>query len=171
MQGKDGTCLFSSIALALHYLGFHDLAASVNNLGKLFIGCPLDQQTTELTNVVTKSHFMLPSVKVYHQRKSHSQSCKKALNLFDLEDNEAGKLYGVVLKDTKGYNRHAIVIVDNLIFDSTHTHTLVMSKKSLDWCCNCDDNGGFESVFFALRFSMSKAGLYQSRLYKEGRAG
>jgi len=171
MQGKDGTCLFSSIASALHYLGFHDLAATTKNLGKRFIGCPLDQQTTELINVVTKSHFMIPCFKTYYQRKCRSQRHKKALQLFDSNEYDAEKLYGVVLKDTEGYNRHAVAIVDNLIFDSTHTHALVMSKKSLDWCCNCEDNGGFESVFFALRFSMSKAGLYQSRLNKEGRAG
>jgi hypothetical protein len=75
---------------------------------------------------------------------------KKTLSRHDLfrDLNDNPKL--IVLRGCDGGVSHAISVVGNVIFDSNRKEGLVLSKESLDWCCNC--NGGFSRVHALVQF-------------------
>ena len=51
-----------------------------------------------------------------------------------------------------GSNNHSVVVVDDLIFDSTQKYALKLCKKSFDWICGED---GFSHLDVVLRFNRS----------------
>jgi hypothetical protein len=75
---------------------------------------------------------------------------EKALAKYNLfrDSNEYPKL--IVLRGCDGGVQHAVSEVGNIIFDSNQQKGLVLSKQSLDWCCNC--KGGFSRIHALVQF-------------------
>jgi hypothetical protein len=55
-----------------------------------------------------------------------------------------------VLLGADGGAQHAVAVVDDLLFDSNLPHALKLTKRALDWSCNCD--GGYVKLKMAIKF-------------------
>ena len=51
-----------------------------------------------------------------------------------------------------GSNNHTIVVINDLIFDSTQAFAMKLCRESLDWICG---DMGFDVIDVALRFNRS----------------
>jgi hypothetical protein len=87
---------------------------------------------------------------VYNVR-SKNKKIKK-LSIEDLLENKTRFPTVVIPYGKDGSNNHAFVVVDDLIFDSTQTHALKLSRENLDWICGED---GMASINIALHFNQS----------------
>jgi hypothetical protein len=81
---------------------------------------------------------------------------RKRVGKFDLktETSHRWALVVIPLGGDGGILGHAIIIVGDLIFDSTQSHALKLGKNSLDWCCA--NNRGSESIYIAIKFAWKK---------------
>ena len=142
-QNNHDTCLFKSVASALHYLGHKDLGWYFSWVATKYIQKLLNEQLATLCDTAFARD---PGIIV---TKWMTQGRVDRLDLH-METNENGALIIVPLGADGGIG-HAITLVGEYIFDSTQTHALKLDKKSLDWCCGCDH--GFKRIFKAVRFA------------------
>jgi pyrimidine operon attenuation protein/uracil phosphoribosyltransferase len=56
----------------------------------------------------------------------------------------------VIPHGNDGSNNHAIVVVDDIIFDTTQVYALRLCRESLDWICG---EKGMASIDIAIRFN------------------
>ena len=112
------------------------------SIAKKYANVPADEQLKAAINAV-KEHDNVYN-KVDYWKK------EKALAKYDLirDSNENPKL--IVLRGCDGGVQHAVSVVGNIIFDSNKQKGLVLSKQSLDRCCNC--NGGFSRIHALVQF-------------------
>ncbi len=141
-QGEGKTCLLRSLASAFHHLGQKHTGSVLASVAKKYANVPADEQLKAAINAV-KEHDNVYN-KVDYWKK------EKALAKHDLirDSNENPKL--IVLRGCDGGVQHAVSVVGNIIFDSNKQKGLVISKQSLDWCCNC--NGGFSRIHALVQF-------------------
>jgi hypothetical protein len=141
-QGEDKTCLLTSLASAFHHVGQKHTGLVLASIAKETENLPADEQLSAAISAV-KEHDMVYKKYEYWKK-------TKALSRHDLfrDSNDNPKL--IVLRGCDGGVQHAISVVGNVIFDSNRKEGLVLSKESLDWCCNC--NGGFSRVHALVQF-------------------
>ena len=70
------------------------------------------------------------------------------------DHDDAFKVHAVQLIGANGKQDHAVAVVNGMIFDSSHTHAMLLCQKALDWCCNC--NGGFGKTGQTLRIKITR---------------
>jgi hypothetical protein len=135
------TCLFSSFASALYYMGMTDEAAYVHDRSRLYgADTSLSLQLWKgFRQTINEACGWLQPVRLY---------CH-----FDLL-NYRGEYPAVVrLKATDGGTQHVITVVDGMIFDSNCDRALKLDRDKLDWCCSSDDVASFyDCVCFGYRF-------------------
>ena len=145
-QNDHQTCLFKSVASAMHYLLKKDLASALSSIATKYVDIPVTDQLNELCSVVEEKQddvlvtkwLTKKRVKKFHF--NHTRNDRWVLTIIPLgHDGGIG---------------HAISIVGDYIFDSTQTHALKFSKVALDWCCANDR--GFQGVYMAVSFAFRK---------------
>jgi hypothetical protein len=154
-QGSKPSCWFDSTASALHYKGLVVLGEAVHCLGLQYMNSDLDTQKSKLLELMDRSKMFKGPPKIYLKDRKR---VRQVLDVFNISDEEhRTNLYILQLKGMDGHVRHAVAMVDHLIFDSNCKFPLKLEKASLDWCCNC--NLGFNYVFFAYEFKFKKEAL------------
>ena len=68
--------------------------------------------------------------------------------------DDSSMVHAVQLIGANGKQDHAVAVVNGMIFDSCHTHAMLLCWEGLDWCCNC--NGGFLKTGWALRIKITR---------------
>jgi hypothetical protein len=145
-QKNRDTCLFKSLASALHHLKKKQVASVISSMATKYMYAPLDEQLNELGSVAQEKDNELLVTKWMTR--------KRVANL-DLKTELSNQWALVVIPiGGDGGIGHAITIVGDLIFDSTQTHALTLGKKALDWCCANDH--GYERIFMAMKFAWKK---------------
>jgi hypothetical protein len=146
-QNGYSSCLFSSLASALCYLGLHDAA---NTVASEAIKYSADTDlgvfnwNALLLMMGSKCKFLQP-------RKLHGN----ALNLL-VDISEFPTVMSLEAQD--GGTQHAIAVVGRLIFDSNCDRALPLSQSSLDYCCSTDSVAGtFKNVYKGYRFQPDPA--------------
>ena len=156
MQGSDFTCLFSSFASALHYIGLRKTAKDVADFAKTFSA----QSKLGILNWKGLNAVM---------EKSCSWLIPKSLEvaIFDVltETSEFPTVMSLEAED--GSTQHAITVVGNLIFDSNIQRAIPLTRSNLNYCCSTEalPNGVFKKVFFGYRYEehqRSKKKLYET---------
>jgi hypothetical protein len=139
-QKNHDTCLFKSVASALHHLNKKQIASVVSSMAMKYMYTPVDEQSNKLASIAQENDCDLLVTK---------WMTRKRVGKFDLK-TETSDRWALVVGDIG----HDITIVGDLIFDSTQSHALKLGKNSLDWCCANDR--GFESIYMAIKFAWKK---------------
>ena len=135
-QNNENTCVFVSIANALHYLQFEDVALQVDN------------EKRRIMKEGFRDNFerLMMHVSNYLNTQSHqyfrSKYCVNRLietNKFNLIESGKKKpniIYHVVLRSKDGSETHAVAVVHSLIFDGNFANAMPLSQQNLDIICN-----------------------------------
>jgi hypothetical protein len=149
-QNHHETCLFKSVASAMHHLAKNKLASALSLVATKFVEIPVTDQLKELCRVAKEKQYNILVTKWLTKKRV------KQLEIYNSR-NDRWVLTVVPLGHPLGQDGgigHAISIVGDLIFDSTQTHVLQFCKEALDWCCA---NGrGFQGVYMAVAFAFRK---------------
>jgi hypothetical protein len=142
-QKNHGTCLFKSVASALHHLNKKHIALVISSMATKYMYAPVDEQLNKLASIAQENDCDLLVTK---------WMTRKRVGKFNLKTVSSNRWALVVIPlGGDGGIGHAITIVGDLIFDSTQRHALKLGKNSLDWCCA--DDLGFESIYMAIKFA------------------
>jgi hypothetical protein len=76
---------------------------------------------------------------------THEISIAK-LDIFEPDPNQ--QIW--ILQGSDGRTSHAIGVFGKYVFDSNATNALMLTQKTLDWCCNCKE--GFNQIHMYVRF-------------------
>ena len=146
MQLGEPTCLFSSCASALHYIGFHDIAKYVQDMAPHYSSASVGavRSWEGLVKVMEKTcNFLVPQ-KIYG-------------SFFKILTDVSEYPTVVSLEDMEGGTHHAVTIVGRLIFDSNCPRALPLTRRSLDYCCSTTTvDGKFKRVHRGFRFEEDK---------------
>jgi hypothetical protein len=156
MQGKNLTCWFDAAASALHYKGLVDVAKLVHDEGQKSWNKDFQAQIKALRHILDNTGLFKGNFPKVHQhrRQNKNRNGKRmqSLDLFNMSDEDHKDLYIMQLQGQDGHVRHAVAIIDHMVFDSTAKHPLTFSEESLNWCCNCEK--GFYKVYYALSWKL-----------------
>ena len=140
-QNSDATCLFSSFASALHYVGLHRTAEAIGKAATIYSADT--EAGIENWNALTK--IMSEECGWLQPRKVHVH-----------EDilNDVYEFPTVVsLEAVDGGTQHAITVVGKLVFDSNCARALPLTKETLDYCCSSNSmKGYYHRVYKGYRF-------------------
>jgi hypothetical protein len=142
-QKNNDTCLFKSVASALHHLNKKQIASVVSSMATKHMYTLVGEQLNKLGSIAQENDCDLLVTK---------WMTRKRVGKFDLktETSDHWALVVIPLGGDGGIG-HANMIVGDLIFDSTQSHVLQLGKNSLDWFCANDR--GFESIYMAIKFA------------------
>jgi len=161
MQGGDATCLFSSLASALHYVGLRETAEEVARQAARFSAASDNGVLSwkGLLETMAKSCRWLDPIKI----KSKSFDILSDVSMFPTV---------LALEAVDGGTQHAITVVGKLIFDSNCERALPLTRKSLDYCCSTDKKQGmFRQVYRGYRYMeerQKKVKVYDKVTQKNG---
>jgi len=137
-QKEHNTCLYRGFASALHALGEYELAGAVALNAKNYSYLPASEQLERLKQLVQKEYHYVSFEK------------KRRADSFDIFANKSDNPTVVIPLSADGGVSHALTVIDTYIFDSTQSKCLRLTKKTLDWCCDCKE--GYSKVYKAVRF-------------------
>ena len=133
------TCLSSSIASALHFLGKPQEAKAISSYGDSLVrnGSP-----PNLMNLVVQY-----TSKILGKYQPHrlDKECACLLKLSH-EQKKNCLCIAVVLEASDGDCQHAVTVVDDWVFEANAKTALRLCRETLDWCC-----GGTSLYFQAHR--------------------
>ena len=147
-QKNKNTCLFSGLASALSYCKRKKEATSLIRRATKVEHLDMDSQIVEVKRFMIS---YLPSIgqsKSFNVRASNHK--KNDLSLDDLCENKTPFVTIVIPQMKNGNQNHAFAVVDDLIFDSTQSHAMKLTKESIEWICKPND--GFLRIKAAYRF-------------------
>ena len=142
-QGGDFTCLFSSFASALHYIGLRTTAKDVADFAKTFSA----QDEYGVWNWKGLKAIMDKSCRWLQGHKLNNHS----FNIF----TDISKYPTVMcLEAEDGSTQHAITVVGKLIFDSNIPRAIPLTRPNLNYCCSSKEipNGVFKRVYLGFRY-------------------
>ena len=151
-QQKDKrTCVFSSFASCVHYLGHDQMGIRLQQLSS--------NQSYRMNNLerlkvaVDTSLGMQCRIKKYNGKGSLKHRLDPLNNGEMREKNDIAYPTVVVLEGDDGGTEHAVTIYDNWVFDSNVEFALPLKQNTLDWCVM----GKFVRVHQAIRFYLPKS--------------
>jgi len=159
LQCGDDTCLFSSLASALHYLHIRETAKHLAELAPVY--------SAKKEGGVTNWNALLETMK---QNCGWLVPTKINGKSFDILHDISEYPTVVSLEAVDGGTQHAVTIVGKLVFDSNCERALPLSQKTLDYCCSTDEKeGAYKRVFKGYRFiePMEKKRKMLDQLKKE----
>jgi hypothetical protein len=157
---KDQTCLFMSMASALHYLGhmwkrteFIQIASNIKN----FANREAKGNWTTIDRVESLKKIMGGSYVNYKTKKQVTVGCPELLtnigyfnekNVFDPLTNQKMLPTLAICESVDGSRDHAVTFVGSWVFDSNEQRAFPISRLSLNRCVPF----GFKRVVLAFRF-------------------
>ena len=154
LQSGESTCLFSSLASALHYLHLEETAGKIALLAPLYAASKMD-------GIINWSALLISMQEIcgwLQPRKLHGST-------FDILRDISEYPTVVSLEAIDGGTQHAITVVGRLVFDSNCERALPLSKEALDYCCSTDTKeGAFCKVYKGYRFE-EQLGKKKKKLY------
>ena len=144
-------CLTKGMASCLFYCGEKVAAQKLSRLGSQFAHLTKPVAVANLREWMTKEVPCIGGSEILsRKKKAKKKSSKTGISVSDLIDTQTRFPTLVIPFGHDGSNNHAIVVIDDLIFDSTQASALKLSRESLDWICG---EGGIASIDIALRFN------------------
>jgi len=142
LQLGDATCLFLSLASALHYLHIEEPARSIAELAPQF-------SANEAKGVVNWKGLLMAMSEKCPWLVPTKIDCKS----FDILQNLSEYPTVVSLEAVDGGTQHAITVVGRLVFDSNCERALPLSLETLHYCCSSDvKKGAYKKVYRGYRF-------------------
>lgn len=161
-QKGERTCLFSGVASALAAMGLANAGHHVDLVGRRNQGLfDLKSQITVLCECLKfGSNGVVGGHHVYVIRpKCERKKKRKKFNLYDLSGEEAKDLYLVVLQSERVAgvltSDHAVGVWNGLIFDSTESYALPLSKEAMLHCAG--GTGNHCGLKYVIHYPVKKA--------------
>jgi hypothetical protein len=155
-QRKNATCLPSSFASSLWYLG-----EKLDHMGMFDAASIISAKSEDLENEDMKSILaflrqvmaqLVPEIGIYvWYNKRRRRRPMNTLQKKELIEFLTPYPTIVVPLANDGSVSHAITVVDDLVFDSTQKYILKLGMQTLDWVCG---DCGCGSIQTAIRFSI-----------------
>ena len=140
-------CLTYCLASALYYCGFRKeasiLAAQAKDIADL-------NMTAQLRCIRGFMPNLVPTIggpTFFNHRLCGNNRNKRDITWHELF-NEITRYPTLVVAEVKGRMKHAICVVDDLIFDASTTHALKLTMETITWIFQDEDVG----IFVAYRF-------------------
>ena len=154
MQGKLPTCMFSSLACAIHDCPCPEVAQQVYQAGVKNQGAP------SLVNILLKTmESFYPKWEI-----------QKMDANFDILRNRSGFLTMAILMGSDGSVHHSVSVKDNYLYDSTCPRAMLLRKEILDWCVSEKNDEGHKVTFLkcdvAYRFIWPRPKKIKCRHYE-----
>jgi len=135
-QGQQETCLYSSFASVLYYIGYKD---SANVIQQKAVGAT---EGGGVNSLKTLSNLVRQLSEIKFMR---TQKIKPGIDWkIDLGRD---KVLSAVLRSENGGVNHGVTIFGGYVFDSNEEQALPLCTESLDYCCSC-----YPSIFKFVRF-------------------
>ena len=141
-QKNKKTCLFSGLASALSYCKHKKEATSLIRRATKVENLDLNSQILEVKRFMASYLHSIGQSKNFNVRTSNHK--KNELSLEQLCEDKTLFVTVVVPQMKNGNQNHAFCVVDDLIFDSTQSHAMKLTNKSVEWICKLND--GFERI-------------------------
>ena len=157
-QGTTHTCLFNSVASAFSCMK-HDIVADHIVKNKLAsVGIDGKSQWDLLIKVLQeekKTQEKIYVKKYNFQWATRRYPSKHKLNIetLTIDHEDSMHVHAVLLVGEDGRQAHAVAVVDGMVFDSSASHAMRLTRDALDWCCDC--SGGYKSTGCALRIKVA----------------
>jgi len=140
-QGRS-TCLFSSLASALFFLGLTDKAEIVASKATKY--------SADAEGGIFNWNGLLQTMSMACK---WLQPVKIIGNVFDILEDISKFPTVLSLEAVDGGTQHAVTIVGRMIFDSNCERALALTKSNLDYCCSTDEiQGQYRKVHKGYRF-------------------
>ena len=162
-QGDKNQCLFKSVASALHYCKQVEAASYFSNAAPTVQYLPRDKALKSLREGMEKHAPAIGGVIIFNQKQKRRTT--KHISIDELIDNKTKYPTVVIPRGNDGSASHAVVVVDDIIFDATQLRALKLSRESFDWICG---ERGCGDIATALRFhrSVSTKKVYNRTIEK-----
>ena len=147
-QRDQDHCFTKGMASCLSYCGQTEAAQIISQLGIRFVHMPKQTAIAEFKTTMEEKVPCIGTCEVFNVKNSRGK--KKVLSVEDLIQNKTRFPTLVIPYGNDGSNNHAIVVIDDLIFDSTQPYAMKLCRESLDWICG---EGGVASINIAMRFN------------------
>jgi hypothetical protein len=138
LQNNLDTCVFASLASAVHYMNFHDLALKIKEYEQYYIDHKFEMKYEKIMSILNdKIGYMNEKLfyKQYHLKKIHNP---ENVDIIEEGKNNPSTLYHVVIKGDDLSQNHCISIYNNWIFDGNIYNTMNLEKKYLNLSVNCN---------------------------------
>ena len=146
-QGDWNQCLFKATASALHYCGQTDAASYLSNVAPSVQYLPREQAILSLRDHMIKHVPEIGGVAAFNQHQKRRKTNR--LTIDGLIESKTRFLTLVIPRANDGSASHAVVVVDDIIFDATQIWAIKLCKEGLDWICG---ECGMGDIEMALRF-------------------
>jgi hypothetical protein len=148
-QGDWNQCLFKATASALHYCGWQKVASCISSTAPSVQYLPREEAIFALRKSMIIHVPEIGGVIAFNQHQKRRKMNR--LSLDELVQNKTRFPTVVIPHANDGSASHAVVVVDDIIFDATQSHAMKLCKGSFDWICG---KGGIGAIERALRFEM-----------------
>lgn len=133
-NGKDN-CVFASMASALYYMNYTNLANLIWMFSEEFAKTQYSNDT--YGQVLSTANLRIGKFKDVAFNKKYQLIRIRSPDKFDLIETakmNPNILYHVVLKGSDGSENHCVCVYNNFIFDGNYTHAWKLEQRSLDEC-------------------------------------
>lgn len=147
----NNTCVFTSMSSALHYMGYEDMAVTVDNFKSDYMERHYLDGFQNMIGVV--ANFLANSSLKFFRQKFNMRKIKHCprFNLLEKCSEDTNTLYHVVLRSSDGAANHSVCIIHKWIFDGNFSNALTLNKKNLDLSCDSNFVGIHSGHFYYLK--------------------
>ena len=131
-NGED-SCLMSSFASALHYVGTTDSNKQVLKE----MAHAIHDKRHELMNQTDTWKRFHKTLQEIHPYLAY-RKIKRNKSQWNILQNEKDRIVCVLLNGEDGKKDHSITLVGDLLFDSNFEYAVKLCKQTLDLCCSTD---------------------------------
>jgi hypothetical protein len=139
-QGVTASCVVTSMASALYYMGLSRTAAMLQDQAAKSVKRQTNKERIELVETILRKH----EPTLFGQPPTRFGPGK-----FRVLEDVSNCPTLLILESVDGDSHHAVTLVGHWIFDAAETKALPICLEALNRCAK----PGFERVFFAIRFN------------------
>jgi hypothetical protein len=141
------------VASCLDYCGEKEAAVKLKDFAWQFENLTRDLSIKKLKEAMLKFVPCIGDCTIFNVRTAKKRAIKK-LSIEDLITTKTRFPTVIIPWGNDGSYNHAVVVIDDIIFDSTQAFALKLCRESLDWICG---DKGIASIYIALRFNRGNA--------------
>ena len=146
-------CLLMGVASCLYYCGEKEAAVTLSNEALQFENLTSDLAIKKLKGTMLKFVPCIGDCTVFNVRNAKKRAIKR-LSIEELIATKTRFPTVIIPLGNDGSKNHAVVVIDDIIFDSTQEFALRLCRESLDWICG---DKGIASIYIGLRFNRGNA--------------
>ncbi len=146
-------CLLLGVASCLDYCGETEAAVKFSHQATQCENLTRDLAIKKLKDAMLQFLPCIGDCTIFNVRNAKKRTIKK-LSIEDLITIKTRFPTVILPLGNDGAYNHAVVVIDDIVFDSTQEFALKLCRESLDWICG---DKGMASIYIGLRFNRGNA--------------